>query len=550
MSEHGPRRGWLLAVAFGTFVVLGVLGYAFWRTLPPIGVLPQEAHAGARPFAGPPTLPSVIPAPNLGGVRAAILVEPENVRITPAGAYDAAIALWGRWIRESGGTIVSAANADVIVAPQAACLGPVDRRLVANHLAKGKGLVTTGLFGAYDGVCEPLRDTLLVSLTGIGDGGLRAAPRRKGEAHYAVVLGESVLGAGVPPGARIEFGPAGQIVFRNASRDLLYCDYERQPLSAGGSYFDAAAVRALVGPGRVAAFGFSPLDLTDDWSRSVGRSMFMNSVRWASGRPVLSGRPVAEREEGRGRPGTRRRGGLHQRPQRARSARSVRSARHRLHRRRPRRGGPGDHTPTRGVNGDRIALAAAPSDGHPDRRGTGGRARACETRCRAILAEASARIPAARGALQPRDPPVLGRPRWRIRLRQQRPAVGRPGDHPASARLTGAARSRLRGRLRDPEPRQHPQSHRHDDAARVAGRGEHRLSRAVHVQLPLAHVLAEGAAAGTPGAGAEKLGSSPEIWTTTAGDSGVVVADSLTRGRPSVSRRQVRHAREPRPMRP
>jgi peptidoglycan/xylan/chitin deacetylase (PgdA/CDA1 family) len=281
-----PRRGWLVGVVFGTFTLLGLLGYAFWKALPPIGIAPKAAHAGARPFPGPPMLPSVITQPTLAGVRVGVLVEPENVRVTPEGVYDEGIAFWKQWIREAGGTLVGLGDADVIVAPHAACLGPVQRRLVAAHLAKGKGLLTTGLFGAYDGVCAPLADTLLISLTGVGRGGIRHAPRKGGNAHYAVVLGESVLGANVPPGARIEFGPAGQLAFKHTSRELLYCDYERHPLSAGDAYFDAVAVRALVGTGRVAAFGFSPLELSGDWSRTGGRAIFMNGVRWAAGRPI------------------------------------------------------------------------------------------------------------------------------------------------------------------------------------------------------------------------------------------------------------------------
>ena len=30
-------------------------------------------------------------------------------------------------------------------------------------------------------------------------------------------------------------GPAGQIAFKNSSRELLYCDYERHPMTAGAT---------------------------------------------------------------------------------------------------------------------------------------------------------------------------------------------------------------------------------------------------------------------------------------------------------------------------
>jgi peptidoglycan/xylan/chitin deacetylase (PgdA/CDA1 family) len=286
--SSGSGRGWLVGVSVGGIALVGTLAWFFWEALPPIGIVPKSAHAGAPVFPGPPVLPSVIARPSLAGIRAAVIVEPENIRVTPPGVYDSTAAFWRRWIRESGGTIVAPADADVLVAAQTACLGPVHRRVISAHLEKGRGLVTTGLLGAYDGLCGPLADTLLVSLTGVGKGGIRGAPRKAGMAHYAVVLGETVIGANVPPGARLEFSPAGQIAFHHTSREMLYCDYERHPLSAAEvPYFDAVAVRALVGPGRIAAFGFSPLDLTGEWSKDLGRAIFMNAVRWASGRPVF-----------------------------------------------------------------------------------------------------------------------------------------------------------------------------------------------------------------------------------------------------------------------
>jgi peptidoglycan/xylan/chitin deacetylase (PgdA/CDA1 family) len=179
--------------------------------------------------------------------------------------------------------IVAPENADVLIAPQALCLGPVQRRQIAAHLAKGRGLITTGAVGAYDGVCTPLRDTLVADLLGIGKGAIRTAPRRQNDAHYAVVLGESVLGAHMPPGARIEFSPAGQIVFLSNAREMLYSDYLRTPMNAGRPFFDAAALRATVGPGRVVAFGYSPTDLVGDWSTDIGKIIASNAVQWAAG---------------------------------------------------------------------------------------------------------------------------------------------------------------------------------------------------------------------------------------------------------------------------
>jgi peptidoglycan/xylan/chitin deacetylase (PgdA/CDA1 family) len=286
MSDSGIRRG-LLAASLLTFGLLVLLGFVFWRTMPPVG--PASAIAASRterPFPGVPPLPSVIAHPRLDGIRAAILDEPENVRISGPGEYAQAIAFWRRWLGEAGATIVAPQRADVLILPQALCLGPVHRRLVAAHLARGGGIVTTGAVGAYDGLCTPLRDTLVAELLGIQDSDIRAAPRRKNDAHYAVLLGETVLGAGLPPGARVEFSPNGEIVFRSPSREMLYADYSRKPMNAGAPYFDAAAMRSLVGRGRVAAFGFSPMDLVGDWSVDVGSMVVANAVRWAAGHDV------------------------------------------------------------------------------------------------------------------------------------------------------------------------------------------------------------------------------------------------------------------------
>jgi peptidoglycan/xylan/chitin deacetylase (PgdA/CDA1 family) len=283
MTELAAFRRNLLLVSIGGLLLLVALGVVFWRSLPPM--FPPGAHAfkDARPFKGVPALPSSLPAPPAKGITAAILVEPENVRLNAPGAYEAAARRWHELLQQLNVTIVAPENADVLIAPQALCLGPVQRRLIAAHLAKGRGLITTGAVGAYDGVCTPLRDTLVADLLGVGHGGIRPAPRRVNDAHYAVLLGESVLGANMPPGARIEFGPAGQIVFLSPAREMLYCDFLRTPMNAGRPFFDAAALRAAVGPGRIVAFGFSPNDLVGDWSVDIGRIVVSNAVRWAAG---------------------------------------------------------------------------------------------------------------------------------------------------------------------------------------------------------------------------------------------------------------------------
>jgi peptidoglycan-N-acetylglucosamine deacetylase len=296
MSDRALRRSILGVVVAGALLV-GALGVLFWRVLP--SPVPALAHGGhtftdAKPYKGTPILASSLPAPMARGIRAAILVEPENNRLSTPGAYDAAIKSWREQLISLGVQLVDISNADILIVPQALCLGPVQRRQIQAHLAKGRGIITTGAVGAYDGVCTPLRDTLVASLLGIGRGTIRPAPRRVNDAHYAVTLGESVLGAHMPPGARIEFSPAGQIVFLSNAREMLYCDFLRTPMNAGRPFFDAAALRAAVGPGRVVAFGFSPTDLVGEWSVDIGRIVISNAVQWAAGHTVFQIAPWPE----------------------------------------------------------------------------------------------------------------------------------------------------------------------------------------------------------------------------------------------------------------
>lgn len=275
-----PSRWWPLVATLFAAGMMVLLGALFWQTMPP--VVPDAALAArtSRPFAGIPPLPSVIVQAEARGIRAAILDEPENVRMTGPGVYDSSLVRWRTALTNAGVIISDPADAHVLVVPEAKCLGPIHRRQIAAQLARGGGVVTTGLTGAYDGVCTPLGDTLLAQLTGLRDADIRAAPTRKGQPPYIVVLGETVMGAGMPPGPRLDLDPAGQVVFRATNRDVFYADYERTPLKEG---FDAAVFRTLMGPGRVVAFGFALPDLTGDWSDDLGDVMAVNAVRWAAG---------------------------------------------------------------------------------------------------------------------------------------------------------------------------------------------------------------------------------------------------------------------------
>src|SRR3954462_14977060 len=150
MSDAALRRS-ILGVVIAATLLVAALGVLFWRVLP--SPVPALAHGGhtftdAKPYKGTPILTSSLPAPMAPGIRAAILSEPENNRLSTPGAYDAAIRSWREQLLGLGVQIVDAQSADVLIVPQALCLGPAQRRQIQAHLAKGRGIITTGAVGA------------------------------------------------------------------------------------------------------------------------------------------------------------------------------------------------------------------------------------------------------------------------------------------------------------------------------------------------------------------------------------------------------------------
>ena len=284
-------RANMIAATFLFVAAIFVLGFIFWRSLPPVVPTPPSEHK-SKPFAGVPELPSALPMPRLDEIRVAILDEPENVRVTAAGYYANDLRSWREFLTQLGARITDVDNADVLIAPEMRCLGPVHRRQIATHLARGRGVVSTGALGAATQTCTPLRDTLLTQLAGSSPGSIRKAPNKPGESYYAVLLGETILGANMPPGSRMEMSPVSQIVFHNPAREVFYSQYDRHRVNEKDNEFhDAAAVRALVGRGRLVAYGYSIQDFVDDWSKQIGRIAFSNGVRWASGKPFYQMAP-------------------------------------------------------------------------------------------------------------------------------------------------------------------------------------------------------------------------------------------------------------------
>jgi hypothetical protein len=286
------RRGARLKVAAflgGTAALLTAAGLFVWRSLSE----QAEASIGENSsgYEAPRDIPSSLPPVSLAGVRAALVAEPANAAWGERGFYAAETARWRAWLTGLGATWTDPAHADVLVLPQQLCLGPESRALIDAHLAAGKGILVNGMLGARNGRCHPLPDTLLASLLG-GRGSVTSFAPWRGNSYYATVLGETALGAGVPPGARIEMRPANQLVFRDPDRAVYYSDFRRAPVAAHRQrYYDGAVARAQVGRGRVVAFGFELSHLIPGWSEAVARNLVANAATWAAGRPVAQVAP-------------------------------------------------------------------------------------------------------------------------------------------------------------------------------------------------------------------------------------------------------------------
>jgi hypothetical protein len=286
-----PRRIAFIVSTIG-IALLATLGFVLWKTLPPLR--PEEKHMAetSRPYKPVSNLPSVLETVDLNGIRYAIISNTENNRVTEAGYYDREVKLWRDMLKSAGAREVSIPEAEVLIAPAAQCVGIPDRNQITYKLAAGGGVVSTGMFGALGLQCEATLDTLVTKLLGITPADVAPADIRSGESVHAIVLGETLMGARLPPGARIELEAQHQIAFHTSNRELFYTNYERVPRPVRNvAYFDGAASRAQVGKGRYVAYGFEFQTLADDWSRSIMRNAMITSVRWAAGYPVIQVAP-------------------------------------------------------------------------------------------------------------------------------------------------------------------------------------------------------------------------------------------------------------------
>jgi peptidoglycan/xylan/chitin deacetylase (PgdA/CDA1 family) len=210
---------------------------------------------------------------------------------------DSVVSAWRRALLDIGADVEvrsparakEARAARVLVVPSSPCLTAETREAMDEITARGGGIVLTGLAGYFDAGCRPLGYGLVVASSGAS----RADTLETRPMVYVTLPAGNPLTADIPPGARLDLNPAGQVALRHPSRDAFYSDYSLQPSAAGGApLLDGAIARTRSGRGRFVYWGF---ELTDavrrPWNHAVLRLLVRNSVAWAAALPTAAVEP-------------------------------------------------------------------------------------------------------------------------------------------------------------------------------------------------------------------------------------------------------------------
>ncbi|HKO15976.1 MAG TPA: polysaccharide deacetylase family protein [Gemmatimonadaceae bacterium] len=265
-----------------------------------VSLLLTLRQADANPGPDPPRfsgsvvvqqMSSLLPAGRLGKPVKVVVVRDEAAAAfydAPA-TLDSIVARWRGALTAVGaearivssGALAGARDAQVLVIPSSPCLSIGTHEAIAYAKAHGQGLIVTGVAGTQDAACREIGYGFIVGVTGA----LRAAAVRDRQMVYVTIPSGGPLAVDVPPGARLDLKPAGQIALRVPGRDAFYSDYALQPLPAQDlPLLDGAMMHELSGRARVVYWGF---DLGDaaalPWNREILRLLVRNSVAWAAG---------------------------------------------------------------------------------------------------------------------------------------------------------------------------------------------------------------------------------------------------------------------------
>ena len=253
------------------------------------------SHPEPKRFSGARTvqpMPSLLPAGRLDpSVRVAIVRDEAAASYyNSASTLDSIVGVWDDALTAAGATVrvvpsgalhALATWPHVLVVPSSPCLTVATREALDAAGSRGQGLVVTGPAGALDAACRRIGYGLVVALTEAS----RVEPLESRPMVYVTLGAGSPLTADIPPGARLDLNPAGQLALRHPERDAFYSDYELQPAPAGGQpLLDGALAHGVHDKARVVYWGFELRDaVSRPWNDAVLALLVRNSVRWAAG---------------------------------------------------------------------------------------------------------------------------------------------------------------------------------------------------------------------------------------------------------------------------
>jgi peptidoglycan/xylan/chitin deacetylase (PgdA/CDA1 family) len=209
-----------------------------------------------------------------------------------AATLDTIIGAWRRALESAGASVrvvrpgeVRGSGARVVLVPSSPCLSLDTREAIDMAGSRGQGLIISGLTGSHDAGCRQLGGGygLVVGLTNAS----RAGEIAKRPVVYARIPALSPLSADIPPGARLDLGPARQVALRVPERDAFYSDFRfaANPIE-GEPSLDAAVVRSSYRGARLVYFGFEPRHLERGaFGADVMRLLVRNAAAWAAGVP-------------------------------------------------------------------------------------------------------------------------------------------------------------------------------------------------------------------------------------------------------------------------
>lgn len=285
----------MLAFALSAVAVVGIsVGLTIRHRADAADV--RKRFSGSRVVADMPTA--------LGSSRLATPLRVIVVRDDAAASFygkattlDSIVGVWRAALRAAGATVsvvrsgalAGAGGAAVLVVPSSPCLTVATREAIDAALARGDGVLLTGLAGVQDAGCRQLGYGLITSLTAAW----RVAPLGDRPMTYVTVPDGGPLASGIPPGARIDVKPGAQVALRLPSRDAFYSDYTLEPAGvANQPLLDGAIAHSARGRGRVVYWGFELRDVVGTpWGRGISALLVRNSVAWAGGAPLAAVEP-------------------------------------------------------------------------------------------------------------------------------------------------------------------------------------------------------------------------------------------------------------------